>query len=546
MSLREESGAEFGLPPGSFDEKELTLAFQRGEKGAYQAIHDRYSERVHGVCRRMLGNPDDAQEAAQETFLRTYQALGRFNGRYQMGAWITRIATNVSLDYLRTRARKTAGDQPLDEIEEVGPLTTTEDDDPATVCVRNSESRHVRRMLASLPPTHRAAIVLRDFEGLSYDEIAVALQMTSPQVKALIHRARQSFKRSWLAARLSGLVPGFLHRMRRIEDPTREHLVRSSSTGQLAEVAASSTPVLSSCSAWLQSCGQFVADKVAPAFVGLVVGGVTIANAGTQPHQPPVREAVVTHVSDDLVKGVTQHREKEREAKGGGSNTPSDGPAEPVVEEPVAEPTSSPPPEEPAEGVPSVEEPPELAPEPRGFTLSFGSDMATGAGPCGCMTSTTVHMQSFEFDGAYLSSFSQRVSGSASAAGSLVYGLELDHRISGENHSAGFALKTSEGSYMYSASGSLLESRSNEWGGMTSVFAGSYHLGSRPSSTEVVPQDGSYHVEYRALYGERSDRFCQFLPVRGKQLSKRAASMLDIAPHAQGQSGGASGSYCCQ
>ena len=493
MSLREESEAEFGLPSGSLDEKELTLAFQRGEKGAYQAIHDRYSDRVHGVCRRMLGNPDDAQEAAQETFLRTYQALGRFNGRYQMGAWITRIATNVSLDYLRTRARKTAGDRPIDEVEEVGPLTTTEDDDPAAVCVRNSESRHVRKMLASLPPTHRAAIVLRDFEGLSYDEIAVALQMTSPQVKALIHRARQSFKRSWLAARLSALAPGFLHRVRRIEDPAREHLVRSSSAGQLAEVAASSTPIINSCSAWLQSCGQLLTEKVMPFVVGsaLTVGAVASTGHTSERVPAPAPIKVEAASSDAVVKGAVHDREK-----GESPREPRSGDDEPVqpVEEPVTEPTTAPT-TAPAEGEPAPQGDEAFAPEPRGFTLNFGSDMASDASPCACITPTEVQSQSHQFDGAYLSSLSQRVTGGAAAAGSVVYGLELDHRVGGQNHSAGFALMTPEGSYMYTATGSLLESRNNDWGGMTSVYSGTYQLGSRPSSAEAVPQEGMYRVE---------------------------------------------------
>jgi RNA polymerase sigma-70 factor (ECF subfamily) len=485
-----------GLPPALVEEKELTLAFQRGEKDAYQAIHDRYSDRVHGVCRRMLGNRDDADEAAQETFLRTYQALGRFNGRYQMGAWITRIATNVSLDFLRTRARKTAGDRPFDDVEEIEPLSTMEEDDPAAVCVRNSESRHVRRMLASLPPTHRAAIVLRDFEGLSYEEIAVALKMTSPQVKALIHRARQSFKRSWLAARVSALVPGFLHRVRRIEDPARDHLVRSSSTGQLAEVAASSTPIITSCSAWLQSCGQLLTDKVVPYFVGaaLTVGAVVTPGYTSERVAEEELKADVA-VSADVVKGAVQHRDKEESPRGTGSG---EGVSAEPVEEPVAEPTTAPtaPPapegEPPSEG----EQPPApLAPEPQGFTLNFGSDMATSSDPCTCMGPTAVHAQSHEFNGAHLSSFDQRLSGSASAAGTAVYGLELDHRIGGENHTTTFALKTSQGSYMYTAGGSLLESRKNEWGGMSSIYAGTYHLDSRPSSAEAVPQDGTYRVE---------------------------------------------------
>src|SRR5687767_7015316 len=107
-----------GLPTGSFEDKELTLAFQAGQKGAYQAIYERHHPRVSNVCRRMLSDPQDAQDATQETFLRVYQALGRFNGRYQLGAWITRIATNVCLDHLRGGKRRPTKQVSFEEIED--------------------------------------------------------------------------------------------------------------------------------------------------------------------------------------------------------------------------------------------------------------------------------------------------------------------------------------------------------------------------------------------------------------------------------------------
>src|SRR5918995_4100074 len=120
------------------EDKALALAFKEGYDGAYQAIYDRFSIRVHSVCRRMLGDRDDAAEASQETFLRVYQALPRFNGRYQMGAWVTRIATNVCLDQLRSRNRKPAISTPL-ELLELDPSGPAEETDPEHVYIRKSE-----------------------------------------------------------------------------------------------------------------------------------------------------------------------------------------------------------------------------------------------------------------------------------------------------------------------------------------------------------------------------------------------------------------------
>lgn len=147
----------------SAEDKELALAYQAGRPGVDAVIYERYAERVRRVCLRMLGNPDDAQEAVQETFLRVYQSLGRFNGRYQLGAWITRIASNVCLDQLRSTSRKRC-DASL-EVTEDHVERPAQDQDPQDIAVRNQESAQVHEMLGSLSPIHRAAIVLRDLNG---------------------------------------------------------------------------------------------------------------------------------------------------------------------------------------------------------------------------------------------------------------------------------------------------------------------------------------------------------------------------------------------
>ncbi|MDQ3915157.1 MAG: RNA polymerase sigma factor, partial [Actinomycetota bacterium] len=275
-----------GLPPASLDDKEMTLAFQRGEKGAYQAIHERYEDRVHRVCRRMLGKPEDAQEAAQEAFIRVYTALGKFNGRYQLGAWITRIATNVCLDHIRARSRRPVDATPFEELD-LELVSSSVDGDPETVTVRNAESRRVRKVLLGLPPMHRAAIVLRDFEGLSYAEVGVVLGMTECQVKALIHRARKGFRRSWTPL-VEMLVPArVLQRFRDVDVSVKEHAAHA--------VASQSAPVVSACSALLQQCGTFMVEKVAPFATTIILGGTAaIASPASDPAPPPQPSAAAS------------------------------------------------------------------------------------------------------------------------------------------------------------------------------------------------------------------------------------------------------------
>ncbi|MDQ4026183.1 MAG: RNA polymerase sigma factor, partial [Actinomycetota bacterium] len=286
-----------GLPPASLDDKALALAFQRGDRDAYRAIHDRYHERVERVCRRMLGKREDAQEAAQEAFLRVYVALGKFNGRYQMGAWITRIATNVCLDQIRARSRRPVEPMPIEDLEP-DRVASRSDADPEAVVVRNAESRRVRRVLLGLPPLHRAAIVLRDFEGLSYAEVAVVLGMTECQVKALIHRARKGFRRSWTGL-VEMLVPAkLLQRFREVDVSVKEQASHA--------VASQSAPVVSVCSGLLQQCGSFVVDKVAPAIATVMVGSATaiaspLTGGATPPPQP---EVVAPAVADAAAVGL--------------------------------------------------------------------------------------------------------------------------------------------------------------------------------------------------------------------------------------------------
>jgi RNA polymerase sigma-70 factor (ECF subfamily) len=342
-----------GLPPASLDDKEMALAFQRGEKDAYQAIHERYEERVHRVCRRMLGRREDAQEAAQETFIRVYTALGKFNGRYQLGAWITRIATNVCLDQIRARSRRPVDSVPIEDLE----LEVFAGDaaDPETVTVRNAESRRVRKVLLGLPPMHRAAIVLRDFEGLSYAEVGVALGMTECQVKALIHRARKGFRRSWTPL-AEALVPAkLLQRFRDVDVSVKEHVVTTA--------ASQSAPVVSMCSGLLQQCGSFMVEKVAPLATTMILGGAALASPASPSSapdpQPSGTPLAIGSVLDPAPAAPRAHDDKTAtEAPA----TDAPAPSAPPTETPVA----LPPPSEDPSAAPSEAPAPASPPPPSG------------------------------------------------------------------------------------------------------------------------------------------------------------------------------------
>lgn len=400
-----------GLPPGSLEDKELTVAYQQGDEGAYDTIYDRYAQRVHNVCRRMLANPQDAQDAAQETFLRVHQALGRFNGRYQLGAWITRIATNICLDQIRAKSRRptTAISLEDDELEDT---EASEIDAPDEVVIRRFEGRRVRRVLSSLPPMHRAAIVLRDFEGLSYSEVAVVLGISEAQVKALIHRARQGFKRSWPVIGAEILIPArWFHRVRKVDAPAKEQSTQTmTSVHQLAEsVTAVAAPAASSCSV-LSHCGSFVAERLAPALAAVAVGAASLAgpvaasNAPKKPAPAPSLaegELAKTVSSNEVKASAAPSQPQERRTSEPATGTDDKGPTQSQAPTaapspaPSAEPSptpssAAPAPTEKATGnesssgstsPPAPPPSPSPSPSPTPWTATVGFDSGSGLSP---------------------------------------------------------------------------------------------------------------------------------------------------------------------
>lgn len=219
-------------------DRALVVGFQRGDEQAYDEIFKRYHSRVAGICQRMLGSTQDAEEATQETFLKAYVALGRFNGSYYLGAWLGRIATNVCVDHLRSRSRSNLVALPEDRddlLTEVGP----ED------LVVGSHPR-LHEAIREIQPLHASALALRAVEGMSHQEIAGRLQMSPAQVKALLHRARNSLRRAWDKAEGWALAPllSIRHMASRGDDADRLASVSPSAAPFIMEKVAASAMIV--------------------------------------------------------------------------------------------------------------------------------------------------------------------------------------------------------------------------------------------------------------------------------------------------------------
>ena len=156
-----------------------------GDERALRALWSQYAPRVDAVIRRLVGDPDDAADVAQEVWIQIFRALPGFRGDAQFGTWIHRIAVNRTLNALRRSRRVHLMETP---IEENTAIETPDDEQPF---VRAS----IREAAARLAPGARAVFVLHDIEGYTHEEIAAALGITAGGSKSQLFKARVRMRR---------------------------------------------------------------------------------------------------------------------------------------------------------------------------------------------------------------------------------------------------------------------------------------------------------------------------------------------------------------
>jgi RNA polymerase sigma-70 factor (ECF subfamily) len=174
------------------DETELIQRAKSGDSLAFGALVERYQRRVVGVAFAVAHNQDDALELAQETFIRAYQNLGKFEFRSSFSTWLYRIAANLAIDFRRREGRHVVlhGD---DAESELGRLPSPRGDS-FNETSRRELSQRIKGALKELTPEHRAVILLREVEGLSYDEISEVLQCPRGTVMSRLHYARNRMR----------------------------------------------------------------------------------------------------------------------------------------------------------------------------------------------------------------------------------------------------------------------------------------------------------------------------------------------------------------
>lgn len=182
------------MPPSDWD---LVRRVRDGDRGAFRILVDRYQRKLAALALGMLRDPDDALDVVQDAFAKAYQNLERFKGDSSFYTWLYRITVNLCIDHQRREGRlvRVPIDAPDDETS-AGPVVS--DDSAASDPVRGAQDAELRdrleRAMAELTPEHRAVILLREVEGLSYDEISQALDCPKGTVMSRLHYARRQLQ----------------------------------------------------------------------------------------------------------------------------------------------------------------------------------------------------------------------------------------------------------------------------------------------------------------------------------------------------------------
>jgi RNA polymerase sigma-70 factor (ECF subfamily) len=162
-----------------------------GDSEAFHDLVERHSRAVYRLAYRMTGTPQDAEDVVQETFLRAYKQLGRFESRANFGTWVHRIAVNCSIDLIRSRPRREAAlDLPdLEQFSATSERTDTSGATPERLMLSTEVQERISSAMTGLSAMERAAFMLRHFEGHSIEEISQSLGLKTNATKHSIFRA---------------------------------------------------------------------------------------------------------------------------------------------------------------------------------------------------------------------------------------------------------------------------------------------------------------------------------------------------------------------
>ena len=177
---------------GANNDKDLVERCRQGQDEAWRELVDRFGQKVYSVAYHFTLKREDAEELSQEIFLKIFENLHRYEGTFPLVAWVVSISRNLCIDRYRRLKREKSFRFVSDEA--VAPLLTSSDD-PAALALRKERTRMLFSALSEIPEDLAEILVLRDLDGLAYEEIGQALELPEGTVKSRLFRARAEVAR---------------------------------------------------------------------------------------------------------------------------------------------------------------------------------------------------------------------------------------------------------------------------------------------------------------------------------------------------------------
>jgi len=175
-------------------DKELVRRVQSGDRGAFDLLFSRYQHKIVNLVSRYLRDSEDVQDVVQEAFIKAFRALPRFRGESAFYTWLYRIAINTAKNHIVARSRRPPGvDVEVSDAEHYDGADALRDlENPEAEMAKEQLSREINSAIADLPDDLRSAVTLREFDGLTYEQIAEIMECPVGTVRSRIFRAREA------------------------------------------------------------------------------------------------------------------------------------------------------------------------------------------------------------------------------------------------------------------------------------------------------------------------------------------------------------------
>jgi RNA polymerase sigma-70 factor (ECF subfamily) len=181
------------------EDREFIALAQKGDQAAFRRLVERHQRRAFAIAMGLVRDENDAREIVQEAFLRVYRGINSFQGGSSFFTWLYRIVTNLAIDLMRKPGRRDAelvDNQSVDEDADFPLVSRIDGADPIDVMRRREIAQRIQAALDALPPYHRGVILMREVEGMSYEEMAQAMGVSKGTIMSRLFHARQKLQRA--------------------------------------------------------------------------------------------------------------------------------------------------------------------------------------------------------------------------------------------------------------------------------------------------------------------------------------------------------------